>query len=93
MAAILLKPLKTAQRDGDPIRAVIRGSSVGSDGKTQGITMPSSEAYLRNIENAYKQAGLNPRDTLFIEAHGKLTIRCYIPLCIWYHEIRDSNKC
>lgn len=71
MAAILLKPLKTAQRDGDQIRAVICGSSVGSDGKTQGITMPSSEAYLRNIRNAYKQAGLNPSDTLFIEAHGK----------------------
>lgn len=82
MAGIMLKSLEAAQRDGDQIRAVIRGSSIGSDGKTQGITMPSPEAYLRTIQNAYNQAGLDPGDTAFIEAHGKLKFWCYILLYI-----------
>ncbi|KAK2861307.1 putative PKS/NRPS-like protein biosynthetic cluster [Arthroderma sp. PD_2] len=70
VAAIMLKTLKAAMRDGDPVHAVIRGSSVSADGKTPGITSPSLDAYLKNIWGAYKQAGLDPKDTLFVEAHG-----------------------
>lgn len=41
---VVLKRLDDALRDGDPIRAVIRGTSTNSDGWTPGIASPSAEA-------------------------------------------------
>ncbi|PSN64199.1 beta-ketoacyl synthase domain-containing protein [Corynespora cassiicola Philippines] len=67
---VVLKRLEDALRDGDPVRAVIRGSGVNSDGFTQGITMPSSEAQARLIRDVYAAAGLGLADTQYIEAHG-----------------------
>ncbi|KAJ5771719.1 hypothetical protein N7520_002248 [Penicillium odoratum] len=63
-----------ALSDGDPIRAVIRGSNVYSDGRTPGVTMPSCDAQTRMIQRAYKQAGISPNDTTYVEAHGTGTI-------------------
>jgi acyl transferase domain-containing protein len=71
IAAVMLKSLKDAIRDGDNIRAVIRGSSVVQDGRTPGITMPSCEAQTRMIMNTYKRANLDPKDTVYVEAHGQ----------------------
>lgn len=75
----MLKPLSAALRDGDTVRSVIRGSAVVSDGKTPGITMPSPDAQFAAIRRAYKVAGLDPRETVYVEAHGKLkpTITCW----------------
>ncbi|KAM3435360.1 hypothetical protein MY4824_004941 [Beauveria thailandica] len=70
VAAVLLKPLRTAMRDGDAIRGLIRASAVGSDGKTAGITMPSPDAQYHTIMRAYESAGLDPCNTLYVEAHG-----------------------
>ncbi|KAH8658350.1 polyketide synthase [Xylariales sp. PMI_506] len=70
VAAVMLKPLAQALRDGDAIRAVISGSSVVQDGSTPGITMPSCEAQTRMINKVYEQAGLHPKDTVYVEAHG-----------------------
>ncbi len=67
----MLKSLDLALRDGDSIRAVIRGSGVTQDGRTPGITMPSSEAQIKIIEKVYAHAGLSPRNTAYVEAHGK----------------------
>ncbi|TQV91949.1 polyketide synthase [Cordyceps javanica] len=44
VSSILIKRLSDAIRDGDPVRAVIRGSSTNSDGRTPGIASPSAEA-------------------------------------------------
>jgi acyl transferase domain-containing protein len=66
----MLKSLDQALRDGDAIRAVIRGSSVVQDGRTPGITMPSCDAQMKMIEKVYEQAKLNLRDTPYVEAHG-----------------------
>ena len=66
----MLKSLDLALRDGDAIRAVIRGTSVVQDGRTPGITMPSCEAQMKMIQKVYKQANLNPVDTPYVEAHG-----------------------
>lgn len=66
----MLKRLDMALSDNDPIRAVIRGSNVCSDGRTPGVTMPSCDAQTRMIQRAYKQAGLSPNDTTYVEAHG-----------------------
>lgn len=71
MAAIVLKPLGDALRDGDPIRSVIRASAVNQDGQTPSVTMPSQAAQVRMINRAYADAGLDPRETCYVEAHGK----------------------
>ena len=42
--ALLLKPLKEAIVNRDPIRAVIKGTRLNQDGKTQGITLSSADA-------------------------------------------------
>ena len=66
----MLKRLSDAIRDGDTIQSVIRGTAVNSDGKTPGVTMPSQEAQVRMMRKAYADAGLDPKDTVYIEAHG-----------------------
>ncbi|MCJ1388250.1 hypothetical protein MMC18_001095 [Xylographa bjoerkii] len=68
--AILLKPLESALTDNDPIRAVIRGTRLNQDGRTQGITLPSANAQRQNMECLYKRIGLSPADVQYIEAHG-----------------------
>ncbi|RMZ76243.1 hypothetical protein DV738_g5044, partial [Chaetothyriales sp. CBS 135597] len=68
--AIILKPLKEAIADNDPIRAVIRGSRLNQDGRTNGITLPSSEAQEENIRKLYASIGILPSDVDYIEAHG-----------------------
>lgn len=70
VAAIVLKPLNDALRDGDPIQAVIRGTAVNSDGRSAGITMPSKEAQISMMRKAYAEAELDPRKTTYVEAHG-----------------------
>ncbi|KAF7548169.1 hypothetical protein G7Z17_g7234 [Cylindrodendrum hubeiense] len=68
--AIFLKPVSAALKDRDPVRAVVRGTSTNSDGKTPGMSMPSSESHEALIRRAYEEAGLDPIETVFIEAHG-----------------------
>jgi acyl transferase domain-containing protein len=69
VAAILLKPLSQALRDGDTVRAVVKGTRLNQDGRTQGLTMPSGEAQRRNLEALYGQPGLSPADIQYVEAH------------------------
>ncbi|OJJ42520.1 hypothetical protein ASPZODRAFT_76667 [Penicilliopsis zonata CBS 506.65] len=70
IATLVLKPLELALRDGDPIRAIIRGSGSNQDGRTAGITLPSGEAQESLIRSVYDTARLDPRQTAFVEAHG-----------------------
>lgn len=70
VGTVVLKPLRTAVRDGDTIRAVIRETGVNQDGRTSGITVPSAEAQERLIREVYWRAGLDMRQTSFVEAHG-----------------------
>jgi acyl transferase domain-containing protein/NADPH:quinone reductase-like Zn-dependent oxidoreductase len=67
---VVLKRLRDAIRDNDTIRGVIRSTSTNQDGRTSGITMPSSEAQVLNIQNCYNCAGLNADETMFVECHG-----------------------
>ncbi|WP_437932302.1 SDR family NAD(P)-dependent oxidoreductase [Sorangium sp. So ce291] len=67
---VILKPLCKALEDGDRIYAVVRGSSVNQDGRTQGITVPSGEAQEANFRASLEEAGVAPREVGYIEAHG-----------------------
>ncbi|KAI9818135.1 MAG: Type I Iterative PKS [Pycnora praestabilis] len=68
--AVLLKPLELALIGRDPIRAVIKGTRLNQDGRTQGITLPSAEAQRLNMESLYSENNLSPADLQYVEAHG-----------------------
>ena len=72
--AIVLKPLSQALKDSDPIRAVIKGTRINQDGRTQGISLPSAEAQRANLEALYKQYALSPGDIQYLEAHVSITL-------------------
>ena len=71
ITAVCLKRLDDALRDGNPVRAVIRGSASNHDGKTQGLTIPSTDAQEALIRRAYEAAGIKDYSrTGFVECHG-----------------------
>ncbi len=67
---VLLKRLRDAQADGDPIVAVVRGSAVNHDGRSSGLTVPNPAAQQDVIQAALAQARVHPRDVDYVEAHG-----------------------
>jgi acyl transferase domain-containing protein/acyl carrier protein len=67
---IVIKRLEDAIRDGDRIRAVIRGSAINQDGASGGLTVPNGIAQQRVIADALKRAGVAPSDVGYLEAHG-----------------------
>lgn len=67
---VMLKPLSAALAAGDPIRAVIRGSGVNSDGRTTGFSLPNKAAQLALLEDVYERFGLDPAHLAYVEAHG-----------------------
>ncbi|MBE6051591.1 MAG: amino acid adenylation domain-containing protein [Clostridium sp.] len=72
--AYLLKPLKKAVEDNDHIYSVIKSIASNQDGNSIGITAPNPEAQEELIEEAWNEAGINPEDVGYIEAHGTGTI-------------------
>ncbi|KAF7155441.1 hypothetical protein CNMCM5623_007512 [Aspergillus felis] len=74
VAAVFLKSLSAALEDGDDIQCVIRATGVNQDGRTPGLTMPSSSAQAELIKQTYLRAGLDinvPQDRPhFFQAHG-----------------------
>lgn len=71
VVAIVLKRLDDALRDHDPIQALVRNTGINQDGKTAGITFPSQKAQENLVKRTYAEAGLDPGDTCYVEAHGK----------------------
>ena len=67
---IVLKRLSDALADGDHIHALLRGSAVNHNGRSSGLTVPSGPAQQEVIRTALKNAGLEPADVSYIEAHG-----------------------
>lgn len=69
---LFLKPLADAERDGDPIHAVIVNAGVNSDGRTpSGISVPDQAGQAALLDKLYRQdAAFNLNDLDYIEAHG-----------------------
>ncbi|MEV0298886.1 aminotransferase class I/II-fold pyridoxal phosphate-dependent enzyme [Nocardia sp. NPDC050710] len=74
VAVLVLRRLADAQAEGLPIYAVIKGSAVNSDGRSNGITAPNRFAQQQVIGEAYEQAGVRAEELDFIEAHGTGTV-------------------
>lgn len=71
---IVLKRLRDAQRDGDRILSVIKGSVVNHDGNSSGITVPNGLAQQQLLQEALAVAGVHPDQLAYIEAHGTGTV-------------------
>jgi polyketide synthase 13 len=73
-AMLALKRVDDARRDGDQILAVIAGSAVNHDGRSNGLIAPNPDAQADVLRRAYKDAGINPRTIDYVEAHGTGTV-------------------
>ena len=71
VAAVVLKRLEDAIRDGDCIRAVIRGSATNNDGAAKAsYTAPSVDGQVQVLGLAQAAAGVAPETISFVESHG-----------------------
>ncbi|MEU9307211.1 beta-ketoacyl synthase N-terminal-like domain-containing protein [Streptomyces sp. NPDC048256] len=73
---VVLKRLADAERDGDRIYAVIRGTGVASDGRAAGLVNPDPGGQAQAVRQAWRAAGLDPAEPGSIgllEAHGTAT--------------------
>ena len=78
-----IKPLAAAERDGDPIHAVVEATAVNSSGAADGaaglaagryITAPTRHAQVALMRSASAQAGRTAREFDYIEAHATGTV-------------------
>ncbi|CAL9361394.1 beta-ketoacyl synthase N-terminal-like domain-containing protein [Streptomyces sp. enrichment culture] len=67
---VVLKRLSDAQRDGDPVLAVIRASGVNQDGPGSGLTVPNGSAQRDLIRRTLTEAAVSPAEIGYFEAHG-----------------------
>ncbi|MEM7199585.1 MAG: amino acid adenylation domain-containing protein [Planctomycetota bacterium] len=74
VGAVLLKPLEAARRDGDVIRAIIRGAAINNDGaKKVGFTAPSVDGQAAVITTAQRDGAVEPDTIGYVECHGTAT--------------------
>ncbi|XXX76157.1 type I polyketide synthase [Sorangium sp. So ce134] len=67
---VVLKRLSDAERDGDPILAVIRSSAVNQDGRSTGLTAPNVLSQQALLRQALESARLAAEDIGYVETHG-----------------------
>ncbi|MBN2008178.1 thioester reductase domain-containing protein [candidate division KSB1 bacterium] len=70
VAAIILKSLSAARRDGNPIYAVVRATHLNHDGGTGQYKTPNRSRQAAMLREIYAQNDMSPLDTQYIEAHG-----------------------
>ncbi|WP_437595490.1 SDR family NAD(P)-dependent oxidoreductase [Sorangium sp. So ce590] len=69
-AAVILKPLDAALRDRNHIYGVIRGSEANQDGRSNGITAPSTPSQAALEIEVYRKVGVHPETIGYVETHG-----------------------
>jgi polyketide synthase PksN len=67
---LLLKRLSAAERDGDHIYAIVRGTAENHGGRANSLTAPNPNAQAELIKTAFREAGIDPRTVGYMEAHG-----------------------
>ncbi|WP_434597764.1 type I polyketide synthase [Streptomyces sp. A5-4] len=70
VGTVVLRRLEDAVADGQQVYAVIRGTAVNQDGRSNGITAPNRWSQQDVLAAAYRRAGVDPADVTFTEGHG-----------------------
>ena len=70
---LIVKTLERAIEDDDRIYAVVQGTAVGSDGTGHSVLITDTDAQTRVVRQAWQDAGCDPADVAYIEAHGTAT--------------------
>ncbi|WP_432156651.1 SDR family NAD(P)-dependent oxidoreductase [Streptomyces sp. bgisy153] len=73
-AVVVLRRLADAQRDGDRVLAVIKGTAVNSDGRSAGLMAPNPAAQEHLLRSALGNARVEPDTVDFVETHGTGTL-------------------
>jgi acyl transferase domain-containing protein/NADPH:quinone reductase-like Zn-dependent oxidoreductase/acyl carrier protein/NADP-dependent 3-hydroxy acid dehydrogenase YdfG len=69
-AVLVLRKSTYAQTSRNPVHGLIVATEVNSDGRTNGISLPSGEAQEALLERVYSRSGIDPNRLAFVEAHG-----------------------
>lgn len=67
---LVLERMADATAEHRPIRGIIRGTAVNHNGRTNGLTAPNPSAQCALLRRALADASADPRDVVYIEAHG-----------------------
>lgn len=70
VGAVILKRLADAERDGDYIYGVIKGSAINHGGRSSGYSVPNPQAQAEVVSQALQESGLDPAWISYLEAHG-----------------------
>ena len=70
VGVVVLKRLNDAVRDNDRIYGVVKGSGTNQDGRTNGLTAPSSQSQEQLYLETYSRCGVSPESISYVEAHG-----------------------
>ena len=68
---VFLKRLADAEKDNDPILAVIKSAAANQDGgRSNSVAAPSGDAQKELLLRTWKKGGINPEEIGYYEAHG-----------------------
>lgn len=73
-AAVVLKRLSDALKDGDRILGLIRNVGLANDGKAGGLLVPDVKGQERAIRLAYEGTGIDPKSVKVLECHATGTL-------------------
>ncbi|WP_366554983.1 SDR family NAD(P)-dependent oxidoreductase [Aquibaculum sediminis] len=68
--AVILQSMDRARDADHRVRAVLAASGTNADGRTVGLSLPSSESQAALLQEVYQSADIDPENLAFIEAHG-----------------------
>jgi len=69
-AMLLLQRASLASAGGRRIRGLVKGTAINQDGRSNGLTAPNPSAQRDLHLSALADAGADPADVVYIEAHG-----------------------
>ncbi|OXA45943.1 Phthiocerol synthesis polyketide synthase type I PpsC [Folsomia candida] len=75
VAALILKRLSDAVRDGDRIHSIIMGYGATQEGETKSVGTPTVEMEALAMELSLRDAGMKPEQIQVVEAHGTGTAK------------------
>jgi len=67
---LLLQRAADARAQGRRVRALVRGTAVNHNGRTNGLTAPSPRAQADLLRRALADGAADPADVVYVEAHG-----------------------